>query len=101
MRLNNQFSILLDALPPDIIDAQTQSGYLDEKQKETEKERKISKGEVLILARQYIEELERTKMRLEKERKALLADVGRLKGAWLAVQSRDGDIRGDIGEIDI
>jgi hypothetical protein len=83
-RLNGQFSTLLGVLPPEVIGAETgDSGRTDGADK------RVSKAEVLILAKKHIEDLERAKRELEDSKKALLSDVQRLKGAWV---SMGGDV---------
>jgi hypothetical protein len=59
-RLNGQFSSLLDALPLDVVGTEIDS-YADS----SDCKRKVSKGEVLVLARKYIQSLEQAKRRLE------------------------------------
>ncbi|KUJ21427.1 uncharacterized protein LY89DRAFT_681934 [Mollisia scopiformis] len=76
-RLNGQFSTLLSSLPPDVVGNETDSyGRVD-----SGAEKKVSKAEVLVLAKKHIENLERTKKSLECDKKALMEDVQRLKGA--------------------
>jgi hypothetical protein len=48
-------------------------------------EKKVSKAEVLVLAKQHIETLERSRRKLEEDKRALLVDVQRLKGAWVSM----------------
>jgi hypothetical protein len=59
-RLNGQFSSLLDALPLDVVGAEI-DGYADS----SDCKRKVSKGEVLVLARRYIQSLEHAKRSLD------------------------------------
>lgn len=71
-RLNAQFAALLDALPPQLRpdgegDASAAAGG-----------KKVRKAEVLDLARQYIENLERVGSAMRREREML---VGRLQ--WM------------------
>lgn len=81
-RLNGQFSTLLDALPPDI----TGGGINGDGARDSGgTERKVSKSEVLVLAKLHIQTLERAKMSLEEDKKALQEDVQRLKAAWLSM----------------
>ena len=44
--------------------------------------RKVSKTEVLILARKHIESLEKANQGLVEDKKVLLEYIRRLKGAW-------------------
>jgi Helix-loop-helix DNA-binding domain len=77
-RLNDKFSTLLDALPPDAKGAGGgDSGG---------SERKLRKGEVLERASSHIQNLERTNMSLEDDKKALQEDVQRLKEAWAGMR---------------
>jgi len=78
-KLNGQFSTLLDALPPDGTGAEING---DGGSDSGETKRKVSKAEVLALAKTHIQTLERENMSLEGNRKALQEDVQRLKAAW-------------------
>lgn len=79
-RLNGQFSTLLSSLPPEVVGTEVDglSGI------DLGAEKRVSKAEVLILAKKHIENLERTKKSLENDKKALLKDIQRLKRAWIA-----------------
>jgi hypothetical protein len=79
-RLNGQFSTLLDTLPPDLVGAEIE-GYGRDDSGGAEK--KVSKAEVLVLARRHIENLERQKKGLEGTNEVLMEDMQRLKGAWV------------------
>lgn len=79
-RLNSHFSTLLGVLPQDVVGAEI-DGYGGGDT--SGPERKVSKAEVLVLAKSHIETLEQTKQRLEGDKEALLEDVQRLKGAWV------------------
>lgn len=68
-RLNGQFESLLQMLPRD------ENGLANEK--------RVSKAEVLILAKKYIEELEREKRELEEENSGLEETVTELKKRWV------------------
>jgi hypothetical protein len=46
-------------------------------------DKKISKSEVLILAKRHIEDLERTQVGLEGSKVALENEIERLKTTWL------------------
>jgi hypothetical protein len=76
-RLNGQFSSLLGVLPMDGMGEGNGYGGGGGS------ERKVSKAEVLVLAKRHIQDLEREKMSLEGDKKALQEDVQRLKGAWV------------------
>lgn len=78
-RLNGQFTTLLGVLPPDLVAAEV-DGYLRDG---ASAEKKVSKAEVLVLARNRIEDLEREKRELEGGNNALLQDMQRLKGDWV------------------
>jgi Helix-loop-helix DNA-binding domain len=79
-RLNGQFSTLLEALPLDLVGAEVE-GYSKNDSGGTEK--KVSKAEVLLLARRHIENLEREKRGLEGRNRVLVEDIQNLKGAWV------------------
>lgn len=68
-RLNDQFETLLSTLPRE-----------DGKGSE---EKKVSKAEVLMLARKYIRELERDSKRLKKENERLGGIIGGWKKRWV------------------
>ncbi|KAH7346534.1 hypothetical protein BKA65DRAFT_278983 [Rhexocercosporidium sp. MPI-PUGE-AT-0058] len=76
-RLNDQFDTLLSALPASSVAAiEGSSG---------EKEavgRKISKAEVLILAKEHIQALETSREDLEEQNRRLTADMEQLEIAW-------------------
>jgi hypothetical protein len=78
-RLNRQFSTLLGVLPTDFVAAEVE-GYVRDG---ASAEKKVSKAEVLVLARSRIENLEREKIELEGCKNALLKDLQRLKGDWV------------------
>lgn len=78
-RLNGQFSTLLGVLPPDLVAAEVE-GYVRDG---ASAEKKVSKAEVLVLARSRIENLEREKRELEGGKNALFQDMQRLKGDWV------------------
>ena len=79
-KLNDQFSILWNALPLDVTGDETNG---DRGRDCGGIERKVSKAEVLVHARAHIQNLERTKRNLEGDRKALQDDLERLKAAWV------------------
>lgn len=79
-RLNGQFSTLLEALPLDLVGAEVE-GYSKNDSGGTEK--KVSKAEVLLLARRHIENLEREKRGLEGRNRVLVEDIQNWKGAWV------------------
>jgi hypothetical protein len=68
-RLNGQFESLLQMLPRE------ENGLANEK--------RVSKAEVLILAKKHIEELEREKRELEEENVGLEETVTELKKRWV------------------
>ena len=74
-RLNGYFETLLAAIPKQSGSADTPSVAGDAPEK------KISKGEVLVLAMEYIKELERDQNDLEQQRKTLSSDMEHLKDA--------------------
>jgi hypothetical protein len=81
-RLNGQFSTLLSSLPSDVVGAEVRGvgkGDLGGAEK------KVSKAEVLVLAKQHIETLEKSRRKLEEDKRALLVDVQRLKRAWVGM----------------
>jgi hypothetical protein len=67
-RLNGHFETLLQTLPKD--------GGRDG-------EKKVSKSEVLVLAKQHIQQLEEEKSVLEKERQELEASVEEMRRKWI------------------
>lgn len=73
-RLNKQFDTLLQAIPREV----TRIGDREEPEK------KISKGDVLMFAKKYIEELERKQGILEGKSKCLTSEMNDLRGAWAA-----------------
>jgi hypothetical protein len=81
-RLNGQFSTLLGSLPSDVVSAEV--GGVGKGDSDGA-EKKVSKAEVLVLAKQHIETLEKSKRKLEEDKRALLVDVQRLKGAWVSM----------------
>ena len=81
-RLNGQFSTLLEALPLDLLGAEVE-GYSKNDSGGTEK--KVSKAEVLLLARRHIENLEREKRGLEGRNGVLVENMQNLKGAWVCM----------------
>lgn len=74
-RLNGQFETLLLAVPTKLVSASRSCNFGSDSQK-------ISKSEVLILARQHIRYLEDKHSELERENQALRKDLERLKEAW-------------------
>jgi hypothetical protein len=75
-RLNDQFNTLLSSIPNEVI-KQEITGYI----REDGPERRVSKAEVLVLAKKHIETLERERQFLEEEREGLKGTIKRLKGA--------------------
>jgi hypothetical protein len=78
-RLNSQFSNLLGFLPPETVDAEV-DGYGRSDSGSAEK--KVSKAEVLMLAKRHIEKLEQENMSLEGNNKELLENMMHLRGTW-------------------
>jgi len=76
-RLNGQFETLLSALPPAHDASEVRNG--DEK--------RVSKAEVLILAKEHIRALEQTRLVLERERSGLSNNVESLKGMWVGMNA--------------
>ncbi len=81
-RLNGQFSTLLECLPPEMVGAEID----DYNRGGDGAEKRVSKAEVLVLAKKHIGNLEREKKALESDKKALLEDVKRLRGVWTGMQ---------------
>ncbi|KAH6679005.1 hypothetical protein B0J14DRAFT_579824 [Halenospora varia] len=81
-RLNGQFSTLLRSLPPDVVGTKI-VGYSN---RDSAPEKKVSKAEVLVLAKEYIKSLERTKKALEDDKERLLADVQWLKRILVSIR---------------
>lgn len=79
-RLNVQFTTLLEAIPQEAIGTQI-DGYID-----TGGHRgKISKGDVLALAKRYIQTLEKDKENLERENREQKLRTSRLRAAWTKI----------------
>ena len=70
-RLNGQFKSLLQSLP--------------KKEGLSSADKGVSKAEVLVLAREHIEELEREKAVLTGENQELQGSVIELKGMWVGL----------------
>jgi hypothetical protein len=79
-RLNGQFSTPLGALPLELVGSEIE-GYGRGGSGGAEK--KVSKAEVLVLAKRHIEDLERKILVLEGRNCALFKDIESLKGAWV------------------
>ena len=77
-RLNGQFSTLLEALPVELVSTEVE-GYI----KDNSSQKKVSKSDVLILAKRHIQILEREKTMLEDKNGQLAENMQRLKGAWV------------------
>jgi hypothetical protein len=77
--------MLLEALPPDLVSAEVEGYGRDES---GGAEKKVSKAEVLMLAKRHIETLEREKRGLEDGNRALAEDMRALKGAWVGMAGR-------------
>lgn len=74
-RLNGYFETLLSVIPRSSGNGETASTAADGPEK------KISKGEVLVLAMEYIKELEKDQTELERQRASLGSDMDLLKDA--------------------
>ena len=72
-----QFTSLLDAIPPEMLSTQF-DGYVDT----SARKGKVSKGEVLALAKRYIQSLEQDTKTLERENREHKQSISRLKAAW-------------------
>ncbi|KAH8789617.1 hypothetical protein BGZ57DRAFT_83221 [Hyaloscypha finlandica] len=70
-RLNDKFEALLSVLPAQ--GTESEGGSLT----------KVSKGDVLILAKDYIESLEKSRDELQEDRRSLEDDVKNMKEAWI------------------
>lgn len=75
-RLNGQFETLLSILPSELVAAYNRSCCFGAENQ------RISKSEVLILAKEHIEAMEEKRIELEKQNQALLNEIARLKQAW-------------------
>lgn len=80
-RLNNHFSNLLDAIPQDLVVGEVGSGYGNLEREALDK--RVSKGEVLMLAKKHIVALEEKGRELEKQREAMLRDIDQYKKIWM------------------
>lgn len=79
-RLNGYFETLLSAVPK-------RAGRGEVEGPGGEPEKKISKGEVLVLAMEYIRELERDQGELEAQRRALASDMEHLKDVSASMEN--------------
>lgn len=75
-RLNGQFETLLSILPAELVAAYNRSCCFGAENQ------RISKSEVLILAKEHIEAMEEKRIELERQNQALLNEIARLKQAW-------------------
>jgi hypothetical protein len=76
--LNRQFEMLLSALPAHLIaESDGAIGGPDDR-----REKRISKADVLILAKSHIENLERVQGELEGENRQLAARLKEMEGEW-------------------
>lgn len=80
-RLNGYFETLLSAIPKQSGSVETPGATGDAPEK------KISKGEVLVLAMDYIKDLEREQTELEEQRKTLSSDMEHLKDASTGIEA--------------
>ncbi|CAF3580308.1 unnamed protein product [Fusarium graminearum] len=92
-RLNAQFESLLHVLPEQIRhgDNGGGNGNVDnESEQANDLDRRVSKGEVLEMARRHIEALERERSQLELENLELHGNIRKLKGSGSENMSRSG-----------
>ncbi|KAJ3513359.1 hypothetical protein NM208_g15198 [Fusarium decemcellulare] len=80
-RLNAQFESLLSALPDQARHGGNGNGDDNESDGANEADRRVSKGEVLEMARKHIQTLERERNQLELENLELQGSLRRLKGS--------------------
>ena len=85
-KLNNEYEALLNVLPPTLV-AEVNEARRAAKQPE----KSISKSEVLGLAKDHIEMLEKEGMALEMQRRTLTADLERMKEIWLSSLGHGGN----------
>ncbi|KAJ4224226.1 hypothetical protein NW757_014352 [Fusarium falciforme] len=78
-RLNAQFESLLSALPEQLRAGNNGNGDTDESQG-NDADRRVSKGEVLEMARKHVQFLEQERAQLERENLKLHGNLRRLKG---------------------
>ncbi|KAJ4322290.1 hypothetical protein N0V84_004882 [Fusarium piperis] len=81
-RLNAQFESLLNALPEQARSGGNGNGNGDENESDgaNDADRRVSKGEVLEMARKHIQALEQERNQLERENLELQGNLRRLKG---------------------
>ncbi|KAH6976881.1 hypothetical protein EDB80DRAFT_593824 [Ilyonectria destructans] len=79
-RLNAQFESLLSALPEQLRAGNNGNGDTDESEG-NDADRRVSKGEVLEMARKHIQLLEQERAELERENLELHGNLRRLKGS--------------------
>ncbi|KAM5344584.1 hypothetical protein ACJ41O_013119 [Fusarium nematophilum] len=79
-RLNAQFESLLSALPEQLLSGNNGSGDTDESEG-NDADRRVSKGDVLEMARKHIQFLEQERAELERENLELHGNHRRLKGS--------------------
>ena len=79
-KLNGQFETLLASLPPELV-AEVNEARVAARQPE----KAISKAEVLSLAKEHIEKLEKQRAALEKQRGTLRVGIRDLKDMWMTL----------------
>jgi Helix-loop-helix DNA-binding domain len=79
-RLNSRLSTLLEVLPLELVGAEVE-GY--KKDDPGAGEKKVSKGEVLALAKRHIRDLERENQALKDRNNLLSEGIQNLKTAWI------------------
>ncbi|KAM5353793.1 hypothetical protein ACJ41O_000443 [Fusarium nematophilum] len=80
-RLNAQFESLLSALPEHARHGGPGNGDDNESEGANDPDRRVSKGEVLEMARKHIQALEQERNQLERENLELQGNLRRLKGS--------------------
>lgn len=101
-RLNAQFESLLHALPEQIRHGNNGggNGNVDkESEQANDLDRRVSKGEVLEMARRHIEALERERNQLELENLELHGNIRKLKGSGsenMSASGQESSVESDV-----
>ncbi|CAG8981923.1 hypothetical protein HYALB_00009179 [Hymenoscyphus albidus] len=83
-RLNDQFDFLLSSIPSDLV------GYhMNGPERGDRPEKRVSKADVLVLAKKHIENLEKRKRELEVENVGLKGTNKRLNEVWMSQQGNE------------
>lgn len=99
-RLNAQFESLLNSLPEQLRAGNTSNG--GDESDGNDQDRRVSKGEVLEMARRHIQTLEQERSELEREKNELQGSLKRLKdGALEEKSSSPGTSQGVALDSDI